>query len=189
MSELLTPEGSLALAIAVLELVLGYRFTLPERGRDIGGFLTYAVAVGLGFVAGRGLLPAFPSLPAPLSVRVVGAALLLVGLFLAGASLKARLLAGRGRLVTGGPYARVRHPLYLGLSLVLAGALLRGPSAVGALAAALAVAQYVSLGVLEERDSLRTFGVAWSDYASRTRAVLPLARRSGSSRGAGGNGH
>ena len=177
MSELLTPEGSLALAIAVLEIVLGYRFTLPERGRDLGGFVTYAVAIGLGFVAGRGLLPAFPPLPAPLSMRVAGAALLLAGLFLAGASMKARLLAGRGQLVTGGPYGRLRHPLYLGLSLVLAGALLRGPTAVGALAAALAVVHYVSLAALEERDALRAFGGAWSDYASRTRAVLPFARR------------
>ena len=185
MSELLTPEGSLALAIAVLEIVLGYRFTLPERGRDLGGFLTYAAAIGLGFLAGRGLVPASPPLPAPFPVRVLGAAALLVGLWLAGASSKTRLLAGRGRIVTGGPYARVRHPLYLGLGLVLAGSLLRAPSAVGGLAAAVAVAQYVWLGALEERESQRAFGAAWNDYASRTRVVLPLARRPAASRGAG----
>ncbi len=177
MSELLTPEGSLALAIAVLEIVLGYRFTLAERGRDVGGFLTYAVAIGLAFLGGRGLVPASPPVPAPLGLRLAGAAALVFGLLLAGASSKARLLAGRGRIATGGPYARIRHPLYLGLSLVLAGSLLRAPSAVGALAVALAVAQYAWLGVLEERDSLRAFGAAWSDYASRTRALLPFARR------------
>ena len=99
-------------------------------------------------MAGRGLVPASPPLSAPLAMRVIGAAALLIGLFLAGSSSKARLLAGRGRLVTGGPYARLRHPLYLGLSLVLAGSLLRAPSAAGALAAALAVAHYAWLGVL-----------------------------------------
>ncbi len=176
MSELFTPEGSLALTIAVLEIVLGYRFSLPERGRDIGAFLTYAVAVGLAFVAARGLLPGSTPMPAPLWMRVVGAAFLLVGLFLAGASSKARLRAGRGRLATGGPYARLRHPLYVGLSLVLAGGLMRAPSIVGVLAAVAAVANFVSLGALEERDSARTFGAAWSDYALRTRAVLPIAR-------------
>ena len=177
MSELLTPEGSLALAIAVLEIVLGYRFTLPERGRDLGGFLTYAVAIGLGFVAGRGLVPGSPALSVPLPVRVVGAALLVAGLFLAGASQKARLLAGRGRLATAGPYAWLRHPLYAGLSLVVMGSLLRAPSAVGAVAAAVALAQYGWLGGLEERDALRTLGGAWTEYASRTRAVLPRAPR------------
>src|SRR5512138_1800792 len=107
MSAQLTPEGTLALAIAVLEVVLGWRFTLPERGRDLGGFLTYAVAIGLGFTVSRGLVPAFTPLPASLAMRLTGAALLLVGLVVAGASSKARLLAGRGKLATTGPYARV----------------------------------------------------------------------------------
>lgn len=44
MSDLLSPEGSLALAIAVLAIVLRYRFTLPQRARDLGGFLTFALA-------------------------------------------------------------------------------------------------------------------------------------------------
>lgn len=176
MSALLTPEASLALAIAVLEIVLGYRFTLPERGRDVGGFLVYAVAIAVAFAAGRGLLPASPPLAAPLWMRIIGAVLLLVGLILAGASSRARLLAGRGRLATSGAYARLRHPLYLGLSLVLAGSLLRAPSAAGAMAAVLAMAHYVWLGTLEERDSARTFGAAWTDYRSRTRAALPLPR-------------
>jgi protein-S-isoprenylcysteine O-methyltransferase Ste14 len=177
MSELFTPEGSLALAIAALEVVLGYRFTLSERGRDLAGAFTYVVAVALGFAAGRGLIPASPPMSVPFALRIFGGAVLLAGLFLAGASSKARLLAGRGRLVTVGPYAYLRHPLYVGLTLVLVGGLLRDPSAFGGLAAAAAVAQYVWLGVIEEREAGAAFGSAWSDYAVRTRAILPTTSR------------
>jgi protein-S-isoprenylcysteine O-methyltransferase Ste14 len=177
MSELFTPEGSLALAIAALEVVLGYRFTLSERGRDLAGAFTYVIAVALGFAAGRGLISASPPFPVPFAVRIFGAAVLLAGLLLAGASSKARLVAGRGRLVTGGPYAYVRHPLYVGLSLVLAGGLLRAPSAIGGLAAAAAVAQYVWLGMIEEREASAAFGSAWSDYVVRTGAILPTTSR------------
>jgi protein-S-isoprenylcysteine O-methyltransferase Ste14 len=174
MSELFTPEGSLALAIAALQLVLGWRFTLPERGRDVAGFLTYAAAVAVGFAAGRGLVGASPPLPAPLAMRVAGAALLVCGLLLAGASQRARLLAGRGRLATAGAYARIRHPLYLGLVLVLAGGWLRAPSAIGGLLAAIAAAQYVWLGFADERATRDAFGASWSEYAGRTRAIWPV---------------
>jgi len=176
MSELLTPEGSLALAIAALQLVLGWRFTLPERGRDVAGFLLYAAAVGLAFAAGRGLLPASPPLAGALPLRLAGAALLLGGLALAGASQKARLLAGRGALATSGPYGRLRHPLYVGLALVLAGGVLRAPSAVGAAAAAIAVAHYAWLALREERAARDVFGAEWRTYARRTRAVVPIPR-------------
>ena len=167
MSELLTPEGSLALAIAVLQLALGYRFTLPERGRDLGGLLTYAVAVVLALAAGRGLVAGSLLLKASLVVRVAGAVLLVTGLYLAGASSRARLVGGRGRLVTNGPYSLVRHPLYVGLSLVLAGGLLRAPSLLGAFATAIAIAHYAWLGTLEEQDARRTFGPGWQEYEAR----------------------
>lgn len=177
MSDLLSPEGSLALAIAVLAIVLGYRFTLPERARDLGGFLTFALAIALGFAAGRGLVPGAQALPAPLPARLAGAVLLLAGLALAGSSSKARLQAGRGLLASGGPYARLRHPLYLGLSLVLMGCVVRAPSAAGVLAAVVAVGQYSWLGAVEEREAAQAFGAAWASYASRTRALVPLRRR------------
>jgi len=178
MSELLTPAGSLALAIAALQLVLGWRFTLPERGRDVAGFLLYAAAVGLGFAAARGLLPGSPPLGGALALRVGGAALLLGGLALAGASQKARLLAGRGALATSGPYARLRHPLYVGLALVLAGGVLRAPTGLGVAAAAVAIVHYAWLALREEREAREAFGEEWRRYARRTRAIVPIPRSS-----------
>jgi protein-S-isoprenylcysteine O-methyltransferase Ste14 len=92
-------------------------------------------------------------------------------------SLEARVTAGH-RLVTDGPYARVRHPIYTGmLAMLIATALaLNGPwSLLIALACfAAGTAQRVRL---EERLLQRTFGAAFTDYASRVPAVLPRLRR------------
>lgn len=179
MSNLLNPEGSLALAIAALQLVLGYRFTLAERGRDLLGLLVYALAVGQTFAAERGFLPGVVPSPVPLQVRLAGAAVLCAGLWLAGASSKARLLAGRGALATGGAYSRIRHPLYLGLGLALIGGLLRSPTVIGGALAGAAAGVYAALGALDERGAARAFGTEWRLYAARTRAILPLRRSPG----------
>lgn len=176
MEALLSPEGSLALAIAALVVVLGWRFTLPERGRDFAGTLVLIAAVAVTFAAGRGLLPGAEPVAVGAAPRISGSVLLVLGLLLAGASFKARLVAGRNRLATTGPYARLRHPLYAGLTLVLVGLLVRSPSRAGALAVLVAVAQYVWLGLVEERDARAVFGAEWDGYASRTRAVFPVLR-------------
>jgi protein-S-isoprenylcysteine O-methyltransferase Ste14 len=105
------------------------------------------------------------------------------GLLLAGASFKARLLAGRRALAATGPYARLRHPLYVGLALVLAGHLARAPSRAGALAVLVALGQYAWLALVEERDARAAFGAAWDAYAARTRAVLPFPRGGGAGAG------
>jgi protein-S-isoprenylcysteine O-methyltransferase Ste14 len=173
---LLSPEGSLALAIAALLAVLGWRFTLPERGRDFAGVLVFVAVVALTFAAGRGLIPGTGAVVAGPLLRLGGAALLVLGLLLAGASFKARLRAGRGRHPEVGPYARIRHPLYAGLTLVLVGHLLRLPSQVGALAVLAAVAQYVWMGTVEEREARGASDPSWEAYARRTPALLPVRR-------------
>jgi protein-S-isoprenylcysteine O-methyltransferase Ste14 len=173
----LTPEGSLALAISALVVMLGWRFTLPVRGRDFAGVVVYIAAIAVSFAAGRGLLPGGGPVAAGPVARLGGAALLVAGLLLAGASFKARLLAGRGHLAEAGPYARIRHPLYAGLALVLVGHLLRLPSRAGALAVTIALVQYLWLGMVEEREARAAFGAEWDGYALRTRALLPLPRR------------
>lgn len=177
MESVLSAEGSLALAISALVVVLGWRFTLPERGRDFAGALVFVAAVALTFAAGRGLVPRAAPWPAAAPLRLAGAALLVAGLALAGASFQARLHAGRGRLAVLGPYARIRHPLYAGLGLALVGHLLRLPSQLGAVLAVVALAQYAWLASVEERDARAAFAAEWDAYAARTPALLPLPRR------------
>lgn len=91
-------------------------------------------------------------------------------------------------LVTGGPYARVRHPAYAGLALVLAGSVLcfAGPGAWlaecvaprvqsvrvvmgvwAALHAGLFVAALPRVGK-EDRMLRETFGSEWDEWAART---------------------
>ncbi len=41
----------------------------------------------------------------------------------------------------------------------------------------IALAQYVWLGMVEEREARAAFGAKWDGYAFRTRALLPLPRR------------
>ena len=177
MGGVFTAEGSLALAISALVVVLGWRFTLPARGRDLGGLAVYVLALGVTYAAAYGLLPRSGAVEAPPAARLVGGALMILGLALAGGAYRARLQAGRGHLTRGGPYARIRQPLHLGLALVLLGHLLRLPSSVGLLATAVGLASQALTAAAEEREAAAAFGAEWETYARRTRAVLPRRGR------------
>jgi protein-S-isoprenylcysteine O-methyltransferase Ste14 len=76
-------------------------------------------------------------------------------------------------LVTGGPYALVRHPIYTGVLLAIAGSAL----AVGewrALAGlALAAIAFSRKLVLEERWMREQFGPAYDEYRRRVPALVP----------------
>lgn len=76
-------------------------------------------------------------------------------------------------LETGGPYARVRHPGYLGALLTsLGGALAFGSAATLPLVALMLAAQ-LSRVRREERLLAERFGGEWSAYAARTGALWP----------------
>ena len=177
MDSLTSPEGSLGLALTVLVLVLGYRFSQPERARDWGALASFAGALGVAFAAGRGLLDAGEGPPPALPGRLAGGVLLLGGLVLAGAAWKARRATAPGQLTTQGPYGRVRHPLFVGLVLALVGYVLRTPSLAGAWAAGVAGLVHVAAAVLEEREAAHTQGERWRTYRSATPAVLPSPGR------------
>jgi protein-S-isoprenylcysteine O-methyltransferase Ste14 len=89
-------------------------------------------------------------------------------------------------LVTAGPYAYVRNPLYVGNFLTAAGfalaftgkntAPMKVALAGGSLAAMLGV--YATIVPHEEAYLRETFGEAFDNYASRVPAVLPLVEPS-----------
>ena len=77
-------------------------------------------------------------------------------------------------LVTSGPYAFVRHPIYTGLLLAISGSAL----AIGEWRAALALA-LASLALwhklrLEERWMRRQFGEAYQTYCQKVAALIPF---------------
>jgi len=107
-------------------------------------------------------------------------------LFLSGLGLAvwARVFLGRNwgmpmtqkdepELVTGGPYGRVRHPIYTGILLAMLGT-------------GLAVDLYwlIALGVtgpyflysamVEEKRLIATFPVAYPSYRARTKMLIPF---------------
>lgn len=78
-----------------------------------------------------------------------------------------------GVLATSGPYARVRHPQYLGFVLVLFGFLLQWPTLLTLAMFPVLVCMYVRLARSEERVAEAEFGEAWRRYAARVPRFLP----------------
>ncbi|EPR43628.1 phospholipid methyltransferase [Desulfovibrio sp. X2] len=77
-------------------------------------------------------------------------------------------------LVTTGPYALVRHPIYSGLLLALAGTALALGEFRGLLAVAIAAAGFLHKIRLEEVFMREVFGDAYAAYAERVPALLPF---------------
>lgn len=82
-----------------------------------------------------------------------------------------------GRLATTGPYARVRHPQYAALVVIMAGFLLQWPTLVTLAMFPILVGVYVRLARREESEAAASFGGEWALYAHRTPAFLPRWNR------------
>lgn len=79
----------------------------------------------------------------------------------------------RGHLASRGPYARVRHPQYVGFVLIMVGFLLQWPTLITLAMFPIMLIVYIRLARREERESAAAFGDAWTDYARATPAFLP----------------
>lgn len=143
--------------------------------------LILAGAIGLGFLLGWLLPLPWPTGGAAAALRWLGAALLAAGFALdlsAAAEFRRRrttILPHRGAtaLLTGGPFAYSRNPIYVGNLLLISGAglvfgelwhlVLVPPAAI--LLQTLAIRR-------EEAHLAAKFGAAWEAYAARTRRWL-----------------
>jgi protein-S-isoprenylcysteine O-methyltransferase Ste14 len=82
------------------------------------------------------------------------------------------LMAEARRLVTGGPYRFVRHPLYLGEQIAIAGVMLRYLSPVAIFVFMVQIAFQLYRMSCEEKVLTATFP-EYADYARHTWRVLP----------------
>jgi protein-S-isoprenylcysteine O-methyltransferase Ste14 len=124
------------------------------------------------------------ALPLDPAVRYLGLALcVLAALFAAWAmwslgksyGIRMDIFAGHA-LKTDGPYAIVRHPMYLGIVLFNAGASLALASPLLLAATALIVAPYTALRIAYEERVLReAFGDRYTAYQRTTPALIPFA--------------
>ena len=77
------------------------------------------------------------------------------------------------RLATTGPYARVRHPQYVGFILIMAGFLFQWPTLVTFVMFPILVAMYLRLAKREEAEARAEFGAAYEEYAREVPGWIP----------------
>jgi protein-S-isoprenylcysteine O-methyltransferase Ste14 len=111
----------------------------------------------------------------------IGAALVLLGVALA---IFARVYLGRNwgmpmsrkaepELVTGGPYAYVRHPIYTGIILAMLGSAI-GESIIWALPLVLFAPYFIYSARREEELMREQFPGQYPDYMQRTKMIVPF---------------
>lgn len=79
-------------------------------------------------------------------------------------------------LAQSGPYARIRHPQYVGFVLILLGFLVQWPTILTLLMFPVLVIMYWRLSLREEREALRIFGDAYWGYSERVPRFIPEVR-------------
>lgn len=90
------------------------------------------------------------------------------------------------RLAVTGPYARVRHPQYVGFIAILIGFLFQWPTILTVLMLPVLLVMYWRLSLAEERAAEAEFGDEYRRYAARTPRFIPtLSATSASNRGVG----
>jgi protein-S-isoprenylcysteine O-methyltransferase Ste14 len=100
------------------------------------------------------------------------------GFWLIGAAWRILHEAAAGqRLATTGPYARVRHPQYLGLVAVMVGFLLQWPTIPTLVMFPVLLVVYSRLARAEEREVATAYGPAWSAYAATVPRFIPRRPR------------
>ncbi len=77
-------------------------------------------------------------------------------------------------LITEGVYAVVRHPIYLGTTILLVGVFLTFPTWTMAVSLVLSIV-YIAIGIeFEERKLRQTFGAAYDDFARGKKKFIPF---------------
>jgi protein-S-isoprenylcysteine O-methyltransferase Ste14 len=96
------------------------------------------------------------------------------GFWLLAASWRVLYAASRAhRLALTGPYARVRHPQYIGFVLIITGFLVQWPTLVTLAMYPILVFMYARLARREEAEMLERFGDAYRKYSERVPAFFP----------------
>jgi len=159
--------------IAAINLTAGLLFIARRRPRARAAVREDALCVGSVVMSGVALelAPAYPQWPPPAAwLFVAGGLMALSSLWVLGRSFGV-FPAFRG-LVSRGPFALIRHPIYLAELIMVAACSLAASSLLGLAPLALAIGLVVIRIAVEER--LLRQQPAYGDYAARVRwRLLP----------------
>ena len=108
-------------------------------------------------------------------VMVVSTALLVLGFTLLALGWK-EVYRGEGGLVTDRLYAKLRHPQYLGLILIIGAFLIQWPTVLTFLLAPFLIWRYIVLAQEEDQELEQKFGEAFRQYKERVPGFVPLLR-------------
>ena len=146
-----------------------------------GGIVILIVAA-FHFTPARGLLRAVHAYQAhSILLGAIGAAVVLMGV---GLAVYARIYIGRNwgmpmsrkeepELVTGGPYAYVRHPIYTGIILAMLGSAI-GESVLWVVLLIVFTPYFVYSARREEELMREQFPTQYPDYMQRTKMIVPF---------------
>lgn len=107
----------------------------------------------------------------------LGGVLILSGVVLMSNGWQA-IYEARGGLVAERIYAKVRHPQYAGLALVVIGALIQWPTLLTLVMTPVLLVSYVRLAVREERELEARLGETYRAYREQVPAFIPRWRSS-----------
>ena len=151
----------------------------PRRGRQsivvldaiAGLFSVAAILVG----RGRLPVPSGPALVMGLALTLAAVVWLVWAFGTPGGGLTLRVQPVSSVLVQTGPYRLVRHPVHVGLMLLIVGPAIAFRSWLG-LASLILLLPTTMYRARAEEPELRTrFGPEWDAYAARTRFFLPYS--------------
>jgi len=109
-------------------------------------------------------------------VMLISSALLVLGFSLLALGWR-KVYRGQGELVTTGLYAKLRHPQYLGLILIVVAFLIMWPTILTILLAPFLIARYFFLAKEEDRELERQFGDKFARYRDSVPGFIPLPGR------------
>jgi protein-S-isoprenylcysteine O-methyltransferase Ste14 len=162
--------------------------SLNQLAHEVPGLIIVRGALGVVFYSALIAWLVWPRslrwmyVPIPTAARWIAVSLLVPALLLLTASLNALGTNYRGGvglyanhvLVSGGPYRRIRHPIYLAFVSIMVLVLVLSANWVLGLSGLLLVSSIALARIpIEERQLRERFGAAWEVYRARTGSMLP----------------
>jgi protein-S-isoprenylcysteine O-methyltransferase Ste14 len=105
-------------------------------------------------------------------VMIISSALLILGFSLVALGWE-KVFRGQGELVTTGLYARLRHPQYLGLMLMVVGFLIMWPTFLTIILAPFLFGRYLLLAKEEDGELEQKFGDEFTTYRNAVPGFIP----------------